>query len=180
MERLEKKLTHTAASQYDLDGPFWIPYLKARQEGGFTLDSMNVYPGVGNQPGATLPPHNAIPGLAPVLPTATAVGELPAEHILNDETPHPLTDLSPTPDLRGLTAVSQTPVLPTLSPRLSIAPPTEELVQSREMEVITVNPHPNTQDDEYPPSDIVPDSQPASDVVPSSWRTEEAVASSVG
>lgn len=174
------ELTHSAVSQYDLDGPFWIPYLKARQKGGFTLDSMNVYPGIENHSAATLPQQNAIPGQTPILPTATGAGEIPIGRILNGDTPQSLTDLSATPEVPGDPAPVQMHVVPTLPSCPSMAPSTENLAASHDMEVMIDNASPNTQDDDYPPSNIVPDSQPASDVVPSSWKTEEAVTSSAG
>lgn len=173
-------LTSDVVTQYDLDGPFWIPYLKARQEGGFTLQSMGIQNGVDGSTAAVVPHQEVKPEQKTTVPIAIGGPELPAELVPNGDTPQSLTSLSATPDLPGDRALSQISVLPTTTSPPSTVPPAEEVAVVQAMEVIEDSPPRNTQTDEYPPSDIVPDSQPASDVVPSSWRTEDAVPSSAG
>jgi hypothetical protein len=171
-------LTSDVVTQYDLDGPFWIPYLKARQEGGFTLQSMGIQNGADGSLAVVLPHQNTVPEQD--LPTSTDSGKLPAGPVPVSDTPQSLTSLSATPDLPGDRELGQISVLPTTTSPPSTVPPAEGVAVIQAMEIIEDSPPRNTQTDEYPPSDIVPDSQPASDVVPSSWRTEEAVPSSAG
>ncbi|GHJ86607.1 hypothetical protein NliqN6_3009 [Naganishia liquefaciens] len=50
-----------AHEDFDLDGPFWIPFFKARLQGGFTLESVRAQNGADDTLASLVPPQAPLP-----------------------------------------------------------------------------------------------------------------------